>query len=195
MPRHVDPDDDSFRRSLLRAAAGGVAAMVVTFGIVAVLTVVGRDDGQGGPAVVFTDGPTAAAPASSEVAALPEAQPQTEAVRDPRPKPTRPEPTATPQEVVEDAEDDGTVQVLYGFGLQDQAGEAAAVLRDLGYIVVAVNSTSHVVESTTVFATPGHTDLAERLLEEDARFGAIDENTVFSPDVELHVVVGAEFAP
>src|SRR5687768_7438803 len=81
---HVDPDDTSFRRSLLRAAAGGLVALVVTFAATGVLTRLGRDDGTGGPAVVLTGSP--AAPTTPP--------PLTESPT-PSPEP-EPEPTALP---------------------------------------------------------------------------------------------------
>ncbi|MDP9405304.1 MAG: hypothetical protein M3O86_01705, partial [Actinomycetota bacterium] len=60
MARHATPGDDSFRRSLGRAVAGGLVAMAVTALITGLLTQLGRDDGSGGPAVVLAPGPTVA---------------------------------------------------------------------------------------------------------------------------------------
>src|SRR5688500_1838966 len=115
MVRHVDPSDDSFRRSLLRAAGGGLVAMVVTFGITAVLASVGRnEDVAGGPAV-----------------ATPSAAPELETPLSEPPEPSQAAPASeTPDEETEgptEAPDDAstvTVQVLDTVG----TGQGAAAL-------------------------------------------------------------------
>ena len=186
MANHADPDDRSFRTSLLRAAAGGVAALIVTFGVTGVLTVLGRDSGAGGPAMQAT-GPTEVAQLSTPSPPA-EAEPTAAA-----PPPATPSPT--PQEATESRLGQVTVQVLDAVGSGTQAQEAADVLRELGYTVVVVNQTPRRVERTTVMATPGHEDEARALREQDERFAEIARNVDFNPAVDLHVLVGPDFAP
>lgn len=188
MARHVDPDDGSFRRSLLRAAAGGLVALVVTFAITAAFTQFGRDDGSGGPAVTFTGTPAVLAQTETV-----EPAPSPSPVPSPTPVPRPSPPAPTPAEVTEPPERMVTVQVLYSPATQSQAEEAAAVLREMGYDVVAVNSTHHTRDATTVLASPGHENAAEALRDSDGRFGVIEPNTIFNKDVHLHVIVGPDF--
>lgn len=185
MAQHVDPDDHSFRRSLLRAAAGGLVALVVTFAITGLLTRLGRDDGSSGPAVVFTGGPTVA-PQTESV------EPSPEVTQAPSPE-ASPTTAATPTEVTEQPDRMITVQVLYTGADDTAAAEAASVLRDQGYDVVAVNGTQHAVDSTTVLYSPGHADDAEELRDLDGRFGVVDANTIFVESVNLHVIIGPDF--
>jgi hypothetical protein len=180
MARHTDPDDTTFRRSLLRAAAGGLIALVVTFAITAVLTQVSRDTPADGP-VVFEDQELTSGPSPSP----------------PAPEPTEPatsrptEPTVEPASEI--AREPVTVQVLHIPGLEDTAGEVAAVLRDLGYVVEAVNETARTTRTTTILATTGYEDAAQELRDTDPRFAQIDSNDGFSESVNLHVLVGADF--
>ena len=182
MPRHADPDDNTFVRSLLRAAAGGLIAMVVTFGITAVLTQVGRDDPADGPAMVgngaLTSGPS------------PSPLPHPELGDEASSQPTAP----TVEPASEIAVEPVTVQVLYAPGLDDAAGEAAAVLRDLGYEVAAVNETARTTDTTTILATAGNEEDAADLRDADPRFAQIDVNDGFSDAVDLHILVGADFS-
>lgn len=182
MPRHANPDDTTFARSLLRAAAGGLVAMVVTFGITAVLTQVGRDNPVEGPAVI-QDGTLSSGPSPS-----PPSDP--EPTEETTSRPT--EPTVEPASEI--AGEPVTVQVLYPPGLDDVAGEAAAVLRDLGYEVAAVNATARTVDTTTILATAGHEEDAAELRDTDPRFAEIDANDGFSDAVDLHIIVGADFS-
>ena len=190
MARHVDPDDTSFRRTLLRAAAGGVAALILTFGITAVLMRTGQIGDGGSPAIILTATPS---PAPTVAVIETTAPPQTEPAPEPTEVPT-PTPAPTPAEVTERPVAGVTVQVLGQVGAEAQAAEAAEVLRDLGYQVVAVNTTDRQVDTTTVLATAGHAADAEQLQSLDDRFGVITDNDGFSPDVNLHVIVGADFS-
>jgi hypothetical protein len=175
MPRHADVEDRTFRRSLLRAAGGGLLAMVVTFGITAVLTQVGRPRESAGP-VVTSPAATVAPPDAEETVA---------------PEPT----TATTATSTVGGDDDGvvTVQVLDAVGSGTYAEDAAAVLRELGYEVVVVNPTPRRPATTTVLATPGHEDDAAELAALDARFAETDVSTDFNPEVDLHIIVTDDF--
>lgn len=187
MARHNAGDNRSFRSSLARSAAGGLVALIVTFGITGVLSVVGRDDGTGGPAMVAqptevpqrSESTPAAEPASPSASASPAAAEAT--------------PTSIPQETTEPDPDGVTVQVLDAVGSGTQADQAAAVLRDLGYTVVVVNPTPRRVKATTVLATPGSEEAAEALRDEDPRFGIVKRNNAFNRSVDLHVLVGPDF--
>lgn len=192
MARHNDPEDDSFRRSLLRAVAGGLIAMVLTFGVTAVLMVVGRDDPDGGP-VVSTDDSPAASEAIAEAPAATESEPEPTDL----PEATDPPPSdlgATDAPTEEADTSDVTVQVLDAAGTGTHAEDAADVLRDLGYDVIVVNTTARRVDTTTILATPGSEDAAEALREQDPRFAEIDENADFNPSVDLHILVGPDFS-
>lgn len=183
MARHVDPDDTSFRRSLFKAAGGGLLALVVTFGATAVLTVVGRDAGTG--PVILDDETTPPDPGPTDRPAL-SPTPSDPPTQRPIPDPT--------QEPTDDELGGITVQVLDAAGTGTHADDAAEVLRELGYDVVVVNDTPRRVEVTTILATPGHEDDAEGLRVRDPRFAEIDTNTDFNPDVDLHVLVGPDFS-
>ena len=194
MGRHADPDDDSFRRSLLRALGGGVLAMLVTFGITAALTVVGRDDAdEPGPAMI----------SPSEVAQAPTVdapEPTQPAITDPPtsvPEPT--EPTEQAEQATDATPDDPsdvTVQVLdiVGNGQGRDALDAQEVLLGLGYDVVALYGTDRTTDTTVVLFTKGHRDEAEALRDADPRFAEIRRNDGFSTEVDLHVLVAEGFA-
>ena len=191
MPRHVDPDDHSFRRSLLRAALGGLAALLVTFGITGVLTQLGRANDEQGPAVTFTGAPSAPVTAVEQTPAPePTAAADSEAAVEPTPQPT-----SEPAPVKSDDRDTGTVtvQVLDAVGSGTFAQDAAAALRELGYEVVVVNTTPRRVTQTRVLYTDGHEQDAQDLRDADERFADIRENRDFSPSVNLHVLVGPDF--
>lgn len=110
-----------------------------------------------------------------------------------------PEPAETPAQ--EDPDDqvklitEGiSVQVLNGT-LQPDAGESMSTrLTDLGFTVVAVEESSRVYNETTVFWSTPEAEAAAQALAD--RFGWIAEPKPenLSPDVSLHVVVGADEA-
>lgn len=191
MGRHIDPDDTSFRRSLLRAFAGGLVALVVTFAVTALLTVVGREDPDGGPVV--------SAPESTQATQAPSPTEAPTAADAPTPAVTESPPGdlgATDGPTTQTATDDAqavTVQVLDAAGTGTYAADAADVLRELGYDVIVVNPTARRVQTTTILATPGFEDAAAQLQQQDPRFAKIDENTDFNASVNLHVLVGPDF--
>ena len=195
MGRHVDPDDTSFRRSLLRAVAGGLVALVVTFAVTALLTVVGRDDPDAGPVVSAPD-PTASTAVAASDAPSPTQTTQTPSESPPADLGATDAPGATEgtTEVASDSTAAVTVQVLDAAGTGTHAEDAAEVLRELGYDVIVVNPTARRVDTTTVLATPGFEAAAERLAQQDPRFSEIAENTDFNASVNLHVLVGPDFS-
>lgn len=191
MPRHVDPNDHSFRRSLIRAALGGLAVLVVTFGITAALSQLGRDAGEDSPAVTFTGVPSEpVALTEPPPTAVPTQADDSKVAAEPTPEPTS-EPA--PAETEAPAEADATVQVLDAVGTGSFAADAAAALQELGYEVVVVNTTPRRVQRTTVLYTDGHEAAAEGLRRTDDRFGQIRRNADFSESVDLHVLVGPDF--
>ena len=183
MARHVDPEDDSFRRSLLRALAGGLVAMVVTFAITAVLTQLGGTDEGPGPVVT----------PSGDLASQPEPSPPQVAATEPGDPTTAPTEPTEPTETIEPTDDVVTVQVLDAVGSGTFAEDAAAALRELGYEVVVVNPTPRRPAQTTVMVTPGQEAEADQLAEQDPRFANIEPNTDFNTAVDLHVLVTDDF--
>lgn len=189
MARHIDPDDDSFRRSLLRAAGIGLLAMVATAVLAGVLTQLGRTDRAGSPAVSLEGSPSPAAGASPDAPA-----PEAPATEFALPTEQATEGTDAPTEVTGGKSPaEITVQVLDGRGDGVAVEEVAEVLRGLGYNVVAVNPAARDYVVTTVLVSDGRDDEAQGLAERDDRFTEVGENTNLNPDVDLHVVVGADW--
>lgn len=88
---------------------------------------------------------------------------------------------------------DTSVQVLDAGGGSSATNDAATVLRDLGYDVVAVNSSRADYDVTTVLFTDGDEAEADALTARDDRFAATAPNERLSEDVDLHVVVGPDW--
>lgn len=86
-----------------------------------------------------------------------------------------------------------TVQVLDAGGGSDATNDAADVLRELGYDVVAINSSRTDFDTTTVLFTEGNDAEAEALSARDDRFAETAPNERLSDDVDLHVVVGPDW--
>lgn len=90
-----------------------------------------------------------------------------------------------------------SIQVLDGAGDPEAAREAIAVLRDLGYEVVAEDppvQARQAYSQTTVFATAGFEADAESLVQADPRFTTVEENPgTLDEAIDLHVVVGADW--
>lgn len=186
MGRHVDPEDHSFRRSFLRAVGGGIVAMIVTAGVTFALTQLGGEQRADGPVVVRSPSPTATSPS-------PEPTPAGDFEL-----PAQPTETAGTTEIpsgIDGAKspEETTVQVLDGSGDEAAVEDAAETLRELGYNVVAINSAAVAYERTTVLASDGRGAEAEALRRRDDRFTDVGENTNLNPEVDLHVVVGADW--
>jgi len=86
-----------------------------------------------------------------------------------------------------------TVQVLDGAGNPDSLAAAVAALAERGYVVVASNAVRDRVDRTVVLATSGNADEAAALVAADARFGSVGTNQRFAEEVDLHVLVGADW--
>ena len=87
-----------------------------------------------------------------------------------------------------------TVQVLDAGGGSSATNEAADALREMGYDVVAINSSRTDYPTTTVLYTEGNEAEAEALPARDERFAETAPNERLSEGVDLHVVVGPDWA-
>lgn len=87
-----------------------------------------------------------------------------------------------------------TVQVLDAGGGSTATNEAADILREMGYDVVAINSSRTEYPITTVLYTEGNEAEAEALPARDERFAETAPNERLSEGVDLHVVVGPDWA-
>lgn len=192
MARHVDPDDNSFRRTLARAALGGLVALAVTAGITGALARTRAPGGQG-PTVAFES------PTAEPVTEEPEDAPPSELNADGGFSTITPTESATaaaePTETEVPTEDVSTiqVQVLDGVGDVVRADDAQDVLTELGYNVVLEDAAAVEYAVTTVIYTSGNKDAAEALTRRDPRFTTIAPNTDLQAKVDLHVVVGADW--
>lgn len=138
-------------------------------------------------------------PSASEPApATPTSEPApTAGTSDPAPEPTEDE-GLTPEQ----AEDliaaarppeETSVQLLDAGGGSDAVNEAAEVLRELGYDVVAINPSRTEYDTTTVLFTDGNQTEAQALPARDERFAAVAPNERLSDGVDVHVVVGTDW--
>ena len=192
MARHVDPDDNSFRRTLGRAALGGLVALAVTAGITGALARTRAPGGQG-PTVALES------PSAAPVTEEPEDAPPSELNDDDGFSTITPTEFGTelgePTESETPTEDVSTIQiqVLDGVGDVVRADDAEDVLVDLGYNVVLTDAAAVAYDVTTVIYTSGNKEAAEALTRRDPRFTTIAPNTDLKAKVDLHVVVGADW--
>lgn len=89
--------------------------------------------------------------------------------------------------------DETTVQVLDAGGGSSATNEAADALRELGYDVVAINSSRLDYPTTTVLFTEGNEAEAEAVRARDERFAETGLNDRLSEGVDVHIVVGADW--
>ncbi len=87
-----------------------------------------------------------------------------------------------------------SVQVLDAGGGSSATTAVEAALDDLGYDVVAVNASRTQYPVTTVLYTEGNDAEAEALRARDERFTEIAPNERLSDGVDIHVVVGPDWA-
>lgn len=99
------------------------------------------------------------------------------------------------QELIAAARDpeETSVQVLDAGAGGSAADEVAALLRDLGYDVVAVNAAREDRAVTTVLFTEGNRAEAEALRAREQRVTEIAPNELLSDAVDLHVAVGTDW--
>lgn len=98
-------------------------------------------------------------------------------------------------ELIADARDPDqtTVQVLDAGGGSDATASVQEALTELGYDVVAVNTSRLDYPTTTVLYTEGNDAEAEALRARDERFAEIEPNERLSTGVDIHVVVGPDW--
>ena len=102
---------------------------------------------------------------------------------------------AEAQALIDAAREPGetTVQVLDAGGGSDATSDAADALRELGYDVVAINSSRQDYPTTTVLFTDGNEAEAEALRARDERFAETARNERLSEGVDVHIVVGPDW--
>lgn len=87
-----------------------------------------------------------------------------------------------------------SVQVLDAGGGSSATSSVQEALTELGYDVVAVNASRTKYPVTTVLYTQGNDAEAEALRARDERFTEIAPNEKLSDGVDIHVVVGPDWA-
>jgi hypothetical protein len=90
------------------------------------------------------------------------------------------------------APEDTSVQVLDGGGGPEATQAAVDMLRERGYLVIAVNR-SRPYDVTTVLWSPGYRTEAQALLESAEEVHDIGRNPNLSEQVHLHLVVGTDW--
>ena len=209
--KHTSPRDRSFRRSLLRNAAGGVGLVVLVAAIFGVLGMIGRDD----PTLDIADGPeepeedvaTEEAPVEEpaeepaeapveEPAEAPAEEPVDEGPEEPAEEepeePVEEEPAEEPSPPAIDPSEI-SVQVLDGYR-EDGGAAADAVYEQLesaGYRIIARNP-AIAYEVTTVLWTAGYEEEGRQVAEEIGAPEAREQPGNLSTSVNVHVVVGAD---
>ncbi|MPZ71772.1 MAG: hypothetical protein GEU74_00845 [Nitriliruptorales bacterium] len=102
---------------------------------------------------------------------------------------------AEASEFIEAARDPGetSVQVLDAGGGSAAANAAADALRELGYDVVAINSSRVDYDATTILFTSGNRTEAQALRAREDRVVASEPNERLSDAVDLHLVVAPDW--
>ncbi|MGI8575977.1 MAG: LytR C-terminal domain-containing protein [Egibacteraceae bacterium] len=186
MGRHAHPDSRSFYRSLSRASVrvGMIAlAMVIGVGVVASYALNGPERASTAEQVLAE---STTAPAKGQAPNKPAG-----ATARPRQRPQRQD--LPPPPVNAQAPDETSVQVLDSVGDPAVTEQVVGVLQDLGYQIAAVNPSVREYKNTTVFHSKGHRPDALALSTRDPRFSEVGTNDSLSQQVDLHVVVGADW--
>lgn len=103
-------------------------------------------------------------------------------------EPAGDEPAALPPEETQ-------VQVLHGDVAPDVVDDVVATLEALGYEVPWVSRVAETFPRTAVFHHDGRAAEAQALIARDPRFGEAELTALYSPDPDLHVVVGPDWSP
>lgn len=207
MGRHADPDTRHFWRSLAAAVAKATLALGVVVGLFAAVSTIGGGIPEDGP--VMLGGPD-----TLDDGALPEG-PEEVGRRPLPPEPSLaapPSPAPLPDtESAEDTENDAAeadqtllaaapapeetrVQVLDGVNDPGRLAELVGALESLGYQVVATNPASTDYDVTTVLYSEGREPAARALQVRDPRVAALRPSPGLSDQVDLHVVLGADWS-
>lgn len=193
MGRHDDFNPAPFYVSLGSAILRGLFALLLSFGLYAVLANI-RDSREPPPvALQATAAPTERTSQTSTGAPPPVGEATSRFTPSATPSLT---PSATPSADLTAAAPrsaDTTVQVLDGGAGRRRTDEVVAALRTLGYQVVAVNRAVRSYKVTTVFYSRGQEASARALHARDQRFAELDANPNLNQRVALHVVVGTDW--
>ncbi|HVM15482.1 MAG TPA: LytR C-terminal domain-containing protein [Egibacteraceae bacterium] len=205
MGRHADPEPRHFWLSLGAATLRAGAALAVVIGLFAVLANLGRVAEDGPVMLGDPDDGEQSRSASSQPSPEPEPTPRAAASPDPAPDQPPPEPAGpqaeadpeSPEAIIAAAPppQETTVQVLDGIGGSPRLPLLVAALEDLGYEVVATNPAGTDYAVTTVLFTEGNEHMARALQARDPRIVERRPNTEMSAEVDLHVVLGADWEP
>lgn len=225
MGRHADPDPRHFWRSFGVAFLRATLALALVVGLFAALSTVGGGNPPGdGPVMLGEpDEPGDERPETStaetaepdpppDVAADPdadadEAPPDADDEAPPDAGVDPPEDAANAEGGLDATDPDAallaaapppaetTVQVLDGVGASPLLDVLAAALEEMGYEVVALNPASTDYAVTTVLYSEGREAAAEALQARDPRITERRPNPGLSEDVDLHVVLGADWRP
>ncbi|MEX0659050.1 MAG: LytR C-terminal domain-containing protein, partial [Egibacteraceae bacterium] len=93
------------------------------------------------------------------------------------------------------APEETRVQILDGVNDPARLAELVAALEALGYQVVATNPASTAYAATTVFYSEGQESAAQALQTRDPRMAVLRPASGLSDTVDLHIVLGADWAP
>lgn len=210
MGRHADPDPRHFWRSLAAAFVRATLALGLVVGLFAAVSTIGDDppgDGpvmlggpdplDGGTPPLAPEGPEDAAPEDTEGdagAGGTEGTQRREGPEDTEDDAAAVDATEGPV-VAAAAPEQTRVQVLDGVNDPALLAEFVAALEALGYQVVATNPASTAYAATTVFYSEGQEPAAQALQIRDPRMALLAPSPGLSDTVDLHVVVGADWAP
>lgn len=223
MGRHADPDPRHFWGSLGVAVLRATLALALVVGLFAALSTVGGDPPGDGPVMLGDpddleepgDGRPETSTAGTEDPDLPQ---DVAADPDPDDDEAAPDaagdPGADPPDDAANAEGDPeaadpaaallaaappppqtTVQVLDGVGASPLLDVLVSELEAMGYDIVATNPASTDYAVTTVLYSEGREAAAQALQARDPRITERRPNPGLSEDVDLHVVLGADWQP
>lgn len=213
--KHSAPQDPSFRRSLLRNAAGALGLVVLVAAMFGVLGMIGREDAGVGLADGNEDAndddetpsevpepPDEEPPPTEDPGEAPEGEDPADGDEpaDEAPAEDAEAPAETPDEdqaeaPSEPAIDPATisVQVLDGYRVDGGAAATAVFeqLQDAGYNIIARNP-AIAYEVTTVLWTAGHEEEGRQVAQEIGAPEVREQPGNLSTQVNVHVVVGAD---
>lgn len=218
--RHADPDPRHFWGSLSTAVVRASLALALVVGLFAAVSTIGRGVPQDGPVMLGDPGnPGPGGPSAGDAMSTPDRRilgdtaddaadhtspdpdlrPASGPGPDPRTAIARGEAaTGSPNALVlaaAPAPEDTTVQVLDGVGGSSPMDDLVATLQELGYAVAATNPARTEYAVTTVFFSAGREAAAEALQAREPRIAERLPNPGLSEDVDLHVVLGADWRP
>lgn len=182
-----DPDDPPWR-VWRRRVFGAFLAAALLIGLFLSFRPSGFDSEEVASQDEATEEPRKGSGEKADGDEPPDAEPTEEASEDP--------PSTETDELIDNARapEKTSVQVLDAGGGSTAADDVEEALLDLGYDVVAVNSSGTDYDVTTVLYTEGSDAEAEALRARDERFAQIAPNKRLSDAVDLHVVVGPDWA-